>query len=528
MRLTALLVDDEPNILRNLESILPWEAMGIEVIGRAKNGQKALEIAKQYMPDIIFSDIRMPLMDGISFLKLLREFNESAEVMIITGYQDFEYARSLLKYDVYDYILKPINYEELIKNTTKIALKIRAKKIDLMLQKKKWGKVVSLAYEKILYDMIMDYTTVNTRYELSEEAINFEDYSYIFLLIDLDNYSKNSLSWDEKQRKLWNFAIRNVLQDALAKNVTKFVVLQMREGEWCALIEQDKHITQVNISETKKWTTDMQNEVNDNVHLKVSIGIHTDLVPVTELSQVYKKMQQMMQLSPIREETLLIYNPDQDQNDSMWILIEKMVLGLKEFDRKKTESVFEKLNAQLAAISQQAFIRPEQILHFLVLHLLREMREIHTITIQEEEIVWKKLDQNIGVNGFILLIREIIENSMNSANKKKNSDLLMGQAQDYIYRNLASNFGIDEICKYLGISSSYFSLLFKQHFGERFVEYLSKQRIEMAKSMLALGDRSITQISKSVGFFDRRYFTTVFQKYTGETPSEYQENRKQN
>jgi two-component system response regulator YesN len=308
----------------------------------------------------------------------------------------------------------------------------------------------------------------------------------------------------------------------------KFVVLQMREGEWCALIEQDKHKSQVDVSETKKWADDMQNEVSEYVHLKVSIGINTDFVSVTELSQVYKKMQQMMQLSPVREETLLIYNPGRDQNDSMWNLIEMMVTGLKEFDKKKTESAFEKLNAQLEAISKQAFIRAEQILHFLVLHLLREMREIHTITIQEEETVWKKLDQNIGVNGFISLIQGIIGISMNSAHKKKNSDLLMGQAQDYIYRNLASNFGIEEICSYLGISPSYFSLLFKQHFGERFVEYLSKQRIEMAKSMLALGDRSITQISKSVGFFDRRYFTTVFQKYTGETPSEYQENRKQN
>lgn len=527
MHLTALLVDDEPNILRNLESIIPWEAMGIEVIGRAKNGQIALDIAKQLGPDIIFSDIRMPSMDGITFLKLLREFNEHAEVMIITGYQDFEYARSLLKFGVYDYILKPINYEELIKLTEKIAFKVRAKKLDQMLQKKKWSKVVTLAYEKILYDIIMDYTTVNTKYQLSEEELNLEDFSYVFLLIDSDNYSQKSLSWNEKERKLWNFAIRNVLQDALAVHELKCVVLQMREGEWCAVIEQDKHKTQVDFIETKKWTEYMQIEVNKNLHLKVSIVVYPDPVAVTALSQVYKKMQHMLQQSPNKEETLLIYNPTTAQNDSIWNLIEKMVSSLKQFDRPMTENALEKLKAQLATISEQSFIRAEQILHFLVLHLLREMREIYTISIQEEEVVWKKLDQNIGVEGFISLIQEIIENSMKSGLKKKNSDLLMHSAKDYIYRNLGSYFGVEEISEYLDISCSYFSLLFKQHYGETFVEYLSKQRIETAKSMLLLSDKSITQIGIAVGYTERRYFTKVFQKYTGEIPSEYREKRKQ-
>lgn len=527
MKLTALLVDDEPNILRNLESIIPWEAMGIEVIGRAKNGQIALDIAKQHMPDIIFSDIRMPMMDGITFLKFLREFNENAEVLVITGYQDFEYARSLLQYGVYDYILKPINYEELIQLTEKIALKIRAKKLDQMVKRKKWGKVVTLAYEKILYDIIMDYTTVNTKYQLSEEELNLEDCSYIFILIDSDNYSQKSLRWNEKERKLWNFAIKNVLQDALTQDDLKFIILQMREGEWCAVIEQDKQKSQVDFVETKKWSELMQNEVNNNLHLKVSIVIYPDPVLVGELSPVYKKLQHLMQLSPNREETLLIYNPLTAQNDSIWNLIEKMVSGLKQFDKSMTEGAFEKLNAQLATISKQSFIRAEQILYFVALHLLRELREIYTITLQEEEAVWKKLDQNMGVEGFIILIHEIIENSMHATHKTKNSELLMHSANDYICRNLGSYFGVEEISEYLDISCSYFSLLFKQHYGETFVEYLSKERIKMAKSMLLFSDKSITQIGITVGYSERRYFSKVFQKYTGETPSEYRETRKQ-
>jgi len=526
MHLTALLVDDEPNILHNLKKIIPWESMGIGDIRLAKNGQQALDIAKQLNPDIVFSDIRMPMMDGITFLEHLRKFNAYAEVMVITGYQDFEYARSLLKFGVCDYIIKPVNYKELIKLTEKIALKIRAKKLEQTMHKKNWGKVVTLAYEKILYDLIMDYTTVNTKYQLSEEALDLEDYAYTFMLIDSDNYSQKSLNWNEEERKLWNFAIRNVLQDALTAFDLKYVVLQTREGEWCAVIEQDKRKSQIDIIETRKWTESMQNEVSNYLHLKVSIVIYPDAVAVNELSQVYKKLQQMLQLSPNKEETLLVYNPITHQDVSIWNMIEKMVSGLKTLDRPTTEDAFSKLTAQLAAVSEQSFIRAEQMLHFVVLHLLREMREVYMITLNQEEDVWKRLDKKLGVPGIISLIQEIIENSLNSALKKKNSEVLMQSAQDYIYRNLGSCFGVEEISEYLEISCSYFSLLFKQHYGETFIEYLTKQRIQTAQSMLLSSDKSITQIGTAVGYPNRRYFTKVFQKYTGEIPSEYREKRK--
>jgi len=525
VHLTALLVDDEPNILRNLKNIIPWESMGISQIRLAKNGQQALEIARQLGPDIVFSDIRMPMMDGITFLEHLREFNAYAEVMVITGYQDFEYARSLLKFGVSDYIIKPVNYKELIKLTEKIALKIRAKKLEQMMQKKHWGKVVTLAYEKILYDLIMDYTTVNTKYQLLEEALDLEEYAYTFMLIDSDNYSQKSLSWNEEERKLWNFAIRNVLQDALAAYGMKYVVLQLREGEWCAIIEQDKRNPGIDMVEARKWTESMQNEVCNLLHLKISIVVYPDAVPVCELPRVYKKLQQMLQLNPGKEEALIIYNPVANQNDSLWNLIEKMVSGLKTLDQTATEDAFHKLTLQLAAISEQTFMPAEQILHFVVLHLLREMREIYMITIHQEEAIWKRMDRKLSVQGIIALIQELIESSIHSALKKKNSEVLMQAAQDYISRNLGACFGVEEISGYLEISCSYFSLLFKQHYGETFIEYLSRQRIETAQCMLRTSDKSITEIGAAVGYANRRYFTKVFQKYTGEIPSEYREKR---
>lgn len=100
MKLKALLVDDEIHILTNLSKVLPWEEMGFEVVLLAKNGKEALEIASKHRPDLILSDIRMPVMDGIQLLQELREREIPCEILLLTGYQEFEYARTAIRYGV--------------------------------------------------------------------------------------------------------------------------------------------------------------------------------------------------------------------------------------------------------------------------------------------------------------------------------------------------------------------------------------------------------------------------------------------
>ena len=104
LRLSVLLIDDEKKIIDHLQSVIPWEEMGIDIVGSANNGLQALNLVHAFKPDMVLCDIRMPVMDGLTFLERLREFNEDCEVIMLTGYQDFEYARSAIKLQVRDYI----------------------------------------------------------------------------------------------------------------------------------------------------------------------------------------------------------------------------------------------------------------------------------------------------------------------------------------------------------------------------------------------------------------------------------------
>lgn len=125
--LKVLLVDDEAPILNNLNRVLPWQEMGMEVVGMARSGMDALRIAEEKQPDLVLCDIRMPVMDGLTFIGKLREMGLDSEVLLLTGYQEFDYAREAIRLGVKEYICKPIHYEELGNKVREIGAKIRSK-----------------------------------------------------------------------------------------------------------------------------------------------------------------------------------------------------------------------------------------------------------------------------------------------------------------------------------------------------------------------------------------------------------------
>lgn len=540
MKLKAILADDEPNILRNLQAVIPWGELEIDLVGTAKNGVEALDLCELHGPDLVMSDIRMPLMDGITFVQKLREINEECKVLMVTGYQDFEYARSLMRVGVSDYILKPINYEELENCIRKLAIEIRDSKATKQEEQQKWGKMKNLAYEKILQDVLMNYTEISAQTLLPIDNMDLETLQYSFIMIDVDDYSQKSLPWSEQERKLWNFAVRNVVQDSLADFRAEFSVLQMREGEWCLFIQWDAAGDVENGSNGSKTDKDfvrsrlnevavkLQKDVRESVKLGISVGFFPGTVGLRALSETYRKLQRFMQLHLDKQESVLSYKESKeppDANSSLWFLVEEIVTGLKQLNRNKTEDALNRLKLLLEGLPNSSFARAYQMLHFLILHVLRELREMNSLDVQEEEQVWCQLDKSESIPHLLQVMVQLAAIGLEGTNKKKNSELLMTAAKEYIRTHYSNDFGIEDIASSLGISSSYFSLLFKQHFGETFVEYVTKHRMELAKSMLLHSDKSITDIGRSVGYIERRYFTKVFQKFTGEIPSEYREKR---
>ncbi|KOP64014.1 hypothetical protein AMS62_01235 [Bacillus sp. FJAT-18019] len=517
--LRALLIDDEPLIVENLSAIIPWQQHQFELVGSAQNGLIALDMVKEYNPDLILCDIRMPKMDGLTFLQKLNELEIESSVIMLTGFAEFEYARKALQFGAKDLLLKPINYNELNKVIAETGNRIREIKEEHTQKEKQFKYMQSMIYEKIITDILFEDTTSHQRPEFSHIDVNWEESSYIFLLADQERFVSHEEHWGEQERHK-QMDVRRVLQQALPGHYPDYSVVQTREGEWCILVWCSDLSSEFKMDEALDMARQCIECVAQETGLSIRVGYYPDYVPVGELGQVYKGLQREIQLS--HEQIQIVSFSTEFEKEvatlSFWELIEDIIVALKRCDSKKVAQAHTMLVREFKSVSSAKL---EKILHFLVLHLLRELKEMKRIDQAEERIVWNCLESPSSVKELITMLNRMINVATKMKVSHKSNQTLMDAAKDYIAKNASSDLSVEEVASYLGLSSSHFCVLFKQHFNETFVEHLTGIRIEWAKSMLLNTGQSISTISKTVGYLDRRYFNKVFAKWVGVTPNEY-------
>ncbi|MGZ7443859.1 response regulator [Paenibacillus sp. TH7-28] len=531
MRLKALLVDDEIHILSNLSKILPWGDMGFEIVGLARNGKDALEAAAMHRPDLILSDIRMPVMDGITLLQKVRELNFPCEILLLTGYQEFEYAKTAIRYGVKDYICKPIHYAELEETVGRLAGEIREKRKTLGMEKR-LDQAKDLAAENFLLHSLLGQETENGVLWDDEEG-SAEERRYTVLLVDFEGYSHHSLPWSAHERKAWNLQTKHAIQEIFGGVFPAgATVLQIREGEWCLVApgkpDSPPITKQALLPGIERLRQRLREEGEDG--LAVRFCLEPRPQAAQELAAAYYRLQQMLILNGPEEWFLeagegrtVDFREIWPAEDSRmhWRWIEQLGGGLRNGNPEALEQVVAELKQYIGYMDEHRAYAAVKLLHYLLIHLLREMRELQMLPGEQEEALWQRLQRSLSLKDLLSLIVSLIGQAKSRLSSKKTSELLMMTAENYIQQHLGDDFGIEELADHLGISTSYFCLLFKNHFGETFVEYLTKQRIELAKCLLRESGRSIAQIGSEIGYQERRYFTKVFQKHTGMTPSDY-------
>jgi two-component system response regulator YesN len=530
----VLLVDDEPHITRNLEKVIPWEMLGLTVGGTAKNGMEALELLESESFDLVLCDIRMPVMDGLELVRHIREKGIESDIIMLSGYQDFAYTRAAIQYGVKDYVLKPIPYDELTGVIARVMANQRQKRKQQSEEQQKIGRMIDLASEKILYDILMDYTEVTSGNWLFSGEEQELDKRYVLIVLDLDVSSERTKDWREwsdKERKLWNFAVCNVLRERLQQNGLHHAVIQIRDGEWCVLIECEQ-ASPYDLKQITGWTELLLSAVKNHVKLSLYAGIYREYAEVTSLSQAYKLVQQGMQLTPVQEH-IAVY-PDERigssrEDQAFWDTSEKLIGAVKRGDTTVVDDELKRLTTQLQRMNETSLGRFKPMLHFFVLNLMRETKEMGIFSRDQEDLLWLKLDRRFGIKDLLSVILQVTKAvAEKSTDKKKQSERSMSEAKAFLSRNLYRDLSVEEAATHVGLSTSYFSLLFKQTYNETFIEYVTRERMEKAKSLLADTMKSIAQIAKEVGYAERRYFTKVFMKYTGENPTDYRNKHQQN
>lgn len=528
MRDKVLLVDDEAHITRNLEKVIPWDMLGLAVAGVAKNGAEAMSFLERETVQLLLCDIRMPVMDGLELVRQIREKELPCDIIMLSGYQDFAYTRAAIQYGVNDYVLKPIPYDELTGVIARVMAGQRSKQKQLQEEQLKLGRMIDLASEKILYDILMDYSDFTVSHWLfTEDEQQLKLQQFIMIVLDLDVSSektKDWRDWSDKERKLWNFAVCNVLRDKLQHHRLRHAVIQMRDGEWCVLIETETDRA-FDEEEIREWADMLLGAVKSHIKLSLNAGIYRHYVGMEKLSEALRLVQLGIQLTPVQDSITLYpseQQPSSDSDQAFWVMAEGLIGAVKRGDTSAIRVMAEHISSQLRLMNDQNSAKVKPLLHFFVLHLMREMKEMALFTREQEELLWRRLDRRFGIKDLLAFIGQVTDAvAERSVDKRKQSEHSMLEARAFLDRNLYRDLSVEEAASHVGLSTSYFSLLFKQTYGVTFIEYVTRQRMERAKELLADSQRSVAQIAKELGYAERRYFTKVFMKYTGDNPTDY-------
>lgn len=228
--LKILLVDDEPTVRKGMLTCIDWSSHGFTIVGEANNGAVALEKALELRPHIILSDICMPVMDGIELVQHLKEQLPESKIIIMSGYDEFAYAKSLMGMKVTDYLLKPVAEEELIEVLNKLAAEIADEEINKASQEttskllyESFPQIKAKFMAKILDGMFQSGDELTKWANVIKVKLNAVNCQYAVIMIALDNFDAISGKLSADEQELSNFAVANIAEEIINENASGFL-----------------------------------------------------------------------------------------------------------------------------------------------------------------------------------------------------------------------------------------------------------------------------------------------------------------
>jgi two-component system, response regulator YesN len=492
--LKAVIFDDEYIVLQGLQMMIDWSKYGIELVGTATNGYAAIDLVETHSPDIVFTDIRMPGMDGLQVVEKILAAAPEIICIVFSGFNEFEYVKKALKLGVSDYLEKPITIplmEETLKRTLEkiqeqkkvFSLKetledsrnvlIEKAALDLLFQ----GEEALPRWRNSYGDKLEDIVGV-TVLALSEKIPDIVSHSSYFSLYlrngvehllvifhfqeDSSELLKELLYWPcEHGITVGSGRTYPNLRDAAKSYKEAQQALRygqfMDQGEWTRFEE---------IGENPNIPGDLS-EQEEAIIFYLRTGDKSGLL--RQLNEFINKVQFQR------------LNPDVIERE----ILKLIYLGLE---------VAKETGEDVASIAQGNYLP----------HI-----EIRMLNTKEKMFSWLRDQMEMIMEWFLQIRRDKKHEAVEKASK-------------YIEKNFSNDLTLQEVAEYVGMNPTYFSLLFKEEMKLSYIKYLTKLRMERAKVLLREGYK-VADVSEKVGYHTYRHFSELFKKHVGVNPGQYRD-----
>lgn len=534
MKYKVILADDEEEVLQSINRQLDWESYGFEVVGTFLNGRDVMEFLETKEADIVITDIRMPFMDGIELAKNISERYPQMKVVIISGYGDFNYAKEAMGYRVTDYILKPVSAREM----RKVLQRVR-ESLDREIEEKKNIHLLEEQYRAslpVLREYLLNKIIAGdaNREDLNETLENCgisigNAVCWAVALVQIDRMEQGGVNCINEQYAFVH--VRSLIRERF-QNLYEYAVFYSPIGE-CVIfgMKSPEQIGRILLR-----LNGVVRESRRMLDIYPAIGVGRIKHDLLEAKASFEEAREALMYRKMAWDGEVIYMEDIDTADQNLVLFdeesqEKLFSAMKFGDGSDIKGALQQIRAQLENRNMSRSVYQAYLVS--VLNALLLFAQKYTVVMEElfegTPDCLKILHQYEDLDSFFgwledrcLRIGKYFEKER--MDKAKN---IIEIAREYIQKEFWDpEISLEKTAMEIGLTTAYFSGLFKKETGEAFVEYLTRLRLEKAMQMLDETDDKIYEIAEKTGYSDAGYFSHVFKKKYGVSPIQYRRKRK--
>ena len=536
--LKVFLVEDESVIRDGLRDNIPWQQYGFQFVGEAADGEMALPLIRKTRPDVLITDIKMPFMDGLSLSRIVSKEFPKTKIVIISGYDDFEYARQAIEVGVDQFLLKPITRLMLKKTLLEMKEKIEQEedKNDYQIQYQAEMHVYEqFSRRRFMEKVLTGELTVKEIYEEASKLsleITAPCYNLLLFYLQEKNPDLSGEGMDDfmrKQDEVLHYFLRHPEYLLFRWNASSYGVLIRSETS------QIGELTEKGLGHIRDFCMGQE-------HLEWYVAVGNPVERLSLLPECYRQVNHyfayrfmMPDLHVLSEVTLEDYVNSQDEQNIDSVDPSTMAQEvIRDFLEHGNESeIHDFVESYLQSISRA--LKSRMFRAYVVLNIRFTMiAYVESLGASKEEYMKKIGDyaQEMNIEPdevpayFVNMLQaafEIREQASSSQNRK-----LISRAIAYIDENyMHDSLSLNTVAAEAEVSANYLSAVFSQSMKKTFVEYVTEKRMEKAKKLLKSTSLSSGEIAARTGYKDSHYFSFVFKKTQWMSPREYRAARKE-
>ncbi|MEG0688748.1 MAG: response regulator [Hungatella sp.] len=528
-----ILVDDEEEVRKGIIRKINWEDAGFQVVGDAENGEDALEKIEILEPDVVLTDIRMPYMDGLLLTEKIRQQYPAIKVLIFSGFDDFEYAKRAIKLNVTEYILKPVNVEELTLILKRIKHNLDEEieqKRDVNLLRESYKNSLPIIREHFLNDLVQGNCPPDLIEEkLREYQIPIADAKkWVVVAIDVEtesDHDSNSFSLHEEQ-ELIPISVKQLIEEKM-REYYRFMILNA-STEMIALIAIDGTNTQTGLIAVLGGIC---KEIKRILEVTVTMGIGHSCTDIRDISQSFKSARNALGYQAIIGSGSTIYINDVEPIHYGKLLFDikeesELIAAIKFGPLEKIENVVKAIVNRMD--DAKVHTRQYQAYSMSVINCIIRLTQQYDLNLpdvlgNEESYldIPRTIQKRDEFYQWLLTSSLSIHHAINEERDNTNQNMIR-QAKQYILDHYPDpDLSVEMICRELHMSPAYFSTMFKKITGQAYIAYLTEVRLNKAVELLNTTEDKTYIIASKVGYQEQNYFSYVFKKQFGISPTKY-------